>query len=37
MWDLKSLSIYTMFSRKKVNFFNLEQKTFWLKYLNLKK
>ena len=28
--------IYYVF-KKKVNFFNVEQKTFWFKYLNLKR
>jgi len=38
MWDLKSFNIYTLYSQKKVIFFQYEiKKLFLFKYFNLKK
>jgi hypothetical protein len=37
MWDLKHISIYTLYSQEKSHVFSMwDKKTFWFKYFNLK-
>jgi len=37
MWDLKPISIYTLYFQEKSHVFSMwDKKTFWFKYFNLK-